>query len=144
MIALALVALIGRMVGLTFPREWESAKASELVQYNLFLRDHVAHRAGERSILVVHPGYDAEEFGYYVAPTLFYVQVLRREGRTVEIQAPLAPISSEFTSLVACGETARELHQRLPSLSTTLSYRTCRLFRRGAVDEDPGGVSGSM
>ena len=112
-IALALVALIGRMVGLTFPRMSESAKASELVQYNLFLRDHVAHRAGERSILVVHPGYDAEEFGYYVAPTLFYVQVLRREGRTVEIQAPLAPISSEFTSLVACGETARELHRRI-------------------------------
>jgi 4-amino-4-deoxy-L-arabinose transferase-like glycosyltransferase len=82
----------------------DSLAASTNDLYSLFLRGDTLRASGVRQFAVLHPGYSNHHGDpYYVAPTLFYVNVLRAQGNVIEIQAPDRPIPAGYSAAVVCG-----------------------------------------
>ncbi len=71
--------------------------------YSLFLRSPVLRAAGLRKLVVLHPGYPSSQGVYYMAPTLFYAQVLRRQGYSVVVQPTTEPVPADAEGVVLCG-----------------------------------------
>jgi hypothetical protein len=77
-----------------------TAESRRLDRYSYFLRGPINAATGIRKFVVLHPGYSRDE--YYVAPVLFYVNVLRSQGRAIVIQHPKDPIPPGFDTVVVC------------------------------------------
>jgi 4-amino-4-deoxy-L-arabinose transferase-like glycosyltransferase len=72
---------------------------------NVFLRGPVVQSRSPKKFVVIQQSYDWP--GYYVAPTLFYVNALRAAGHSIEIQPPSAIIPAGFNAVVMCGASVR-------------------------------------
>jgi len=136
--ALCATSLLVVMQNYRVIRENERAWANSLPdQYSLFLRTlpHVLPRV--RTFAVVHPGYPPS-FGprsdFYVAPALFYVNVLRKAGYDIAIVPPEAELPPRYSTLVACGDVALVLRRRT-RLYTEYVAGGCRLLRRDTAYE---------
>lgn len=74
--------------------------------YSYFLRGPITEADHIQKFVVLHPGYSRDV--YYIAPTLFYANVLRARGRVIAIQPPEVPIPVGFDTVVVCsGEIGR-------------------------------------
>lgn len=84
---------------------------------SMFLRDPMVQYASPQKFVVIQESFVPSSaspdlhlkgisFGtFYVAPTLFYVNVLRARGHTIEILPPSANIPAGFDAAVMCGPT---------------------------------------
>lgn len=106
----------------------EATAASRLEdQYSYFLRGPVMETSDLQRFVVLHPSYTRDI--YYVAPTLFYVSIMRSQGRTIAIQAPEVPIPAGFDTVVMCaGETERAFASGL-TLVPILEHGGCGAYR---------------
>jgi 4-amino-4-deoxy-L-arabinose transferase-like glycosyltransferase len=106
-------------------------------QYSLFLRTLPHVSPTHRVFAVVHPGYPHSfepRSEFYVAPALFYVNVLRDAGYDIAIVPPDAALPPRYSILVACGQVTAELH-RHNRMYTEYAAGDCRLLRRRRVYE---------
>lgn len=79
--------------------------------YNIFLRSQVLRDSDVGAFTVVHPGVGGifPEPSGYVAPTLFYVNLLRQGGRSISITRNLEALPQGSAHVLACGTVARAL-----------------------------------
>jgi hypothetical protein len=80
-----------------------------------------------QKFVVLHPGYSRDI--YYVAPTLFYVGILRSKGRRIIIQAPEVPIPAGFDIAVICGGEIDRASTSGLKLSPILEKGGCGAYR---------------
>jgi 4-amino-4-deoxy-L-arabinose transferase-like glycosyltransferase len=95
--------------------------------YSYFLRDPVMGASDLQKFVVLHPGYSRDI--YYVAPTLFYVGILRSKGRRIIIQAPEVPIPAGFDTAVICGGEIDRASTSGLKLSPILEKGGCGAYR---------------
>ena len=95
--------------------------------YSYFLRGPVAAAPDIRNVVVLHPGYSRDV--YYVAPTLFYANVLRSQGRSVLIQHPEKPLPTGVDTVIVCsGDIGRSSLDR-KRLVLVLQADACAAYR---------------
>lgn len=95
--------------------------------YSEFLRGPVTAASDIGKFAVLHPGYSRDV--YYVAPTLFYVNILRGQGRSIVIQLPEEPVPAGFDTVIICsGEIGRVLSSGI-RLLPILEESGCGVYR---------------
>jgi hypothetical protein len=95
-----------------------------------FLRGPVVQRESPQKFVVIQHSYITQAF--YVAPTLFYVNVLRAAGHSIEIQPPSAVIPAGFNAAVMCGATVRNAMTAQVSLRPILIDGECGIYQFAA------------
>jgi 4-amino-4-deoxy-L-arabinose transferase-like glycosyltransferase len=93
--------LIFAFNSLDIEKQEANLKMSVADQYNYFLRSKFVQSGQIPKFAVVHPGYDAH---FYIAPTLFYINTLRTEGRKITVLQADAAIPGDYQHLLFCSE----------------------------------------
>eukprot|EP00456_Euglypha_rotunda_P028642 TRINITY_DN22621_c0_g1_i7.p1 TRINITY_DN22621_c0_g1~~TRINITY_DN22621_c0_g1_i7.p1 ORF type:complete len:209 (+),score=24.67 TRINITY_DN22621_c0_g1_i7:243-869(+) len=104
----------------------------EADQYSFVLRSGLLerHARSDESVVIVHPGFPAWAYlGHYVAPTLYYVRLLREKGYEAVIQPPTTALPNGPHHVVACGGTAHLMESKHPALRLIEASGPCGLYR---------------
>jgi 4-amino-4-deoxy-L-arabinose transferase-like glycosyltransferase len=80
-------------------------------QYNYFLRSEFVQSRKIQKFAVVHPGYENNNFDFYIAPALFYINILRKSMDVAVLQTD-ATLPKDYQYLLFCG---KEIKNRMES-----------------------------
>ena len=83
--------------------------------------------AGQQKFIVFQQSFDKS--GWYVAPTLFYVNALRAIGYSIEIQPPSSMVPAGFSAAVICGAKLRDAMTAQVALEPIVIDDECGIYR---------------
>jgi 4-amino-4-deoxy-L-arabinose transferase-like glycosyltransferase len=72
-------------------------------QYNYFLRSKFVKSGKIQKFAVVHPGYENNNSEFYIAPALFYINILRKSMDVAVLQTDAA-LPNDYQYLLFCGK----------------------------------------
>jgi hypothetical protein len=104
-----------------------TARSRHQDAYSYFLRGPVAAASELGKVVVLHPGYSRDV--YYVAPTLFYANALRLQGRDILIHSPDHSLPPDFDTVIVCGGPAGRAVEAY-RLVAVLEEEGCAALRR--------------
>lgn len=83
--------------------EEKALKANEQELYGFFLRAPVIQDETMQKFALIYQGYNDGSTKDYVGPVLFYINLLRAQGREIIILPPSAVIPEDFGRVALCG-----------------------------------------